>query len=197
MVKLSIGIPYYKTFELTVALLERLIPQLTEETEVILVDDGCDEARLNRYKDEIKIEHLKENIGGAGATNKTIDLATGEYMALIDSDDQVSEDYVAELLKAINETNAELIYMDWEDQATGIIVQHPNNYAPWKCIYKRDKMPRFIEGWKYSYDVPFHEAVESLGLKKYYIDKVLYYYNSGRPDNLTHQKAEIIARGEK
>lgn len=196
MVKLSIGIPYYKTFELTVKLLERLIPQLNNEVEVIVVDDGCDEIRLNRYKDNIKIVHLNKNIGGAGTSNKCIDLAKGKYVALIDSDDMVSDDYVSELINAINKTDADLIFMDWQDQANGEIVHHPGNYAPWKCIYRRNKVPRFIEGWKYSYDVPFHEAVMSMNLSKYYIDKVLYFYNSTRPDNLTHKKAEAIAKGE-
>ena len=48
--KLSICIPYYKTYDLTVKLLERLIPQLTKETEVILCDDGCNQTDVNLEK---------------------------------------------------------------------------------------------------------------------------------------------------
>ena len=43
MVKLSITIAYYKTYDLTVKLLDTLIPQLNDEVEVFLVDDGCNE----------------------------------------------------------------------------------------------------------------------------------------------------------
>lgn len=196
MVKLSIGIPYYKTYELTKKLLETLIPQLTSETELILVDDGCNETKLDEFKDKIILVHNEENKGGAYATNCCIDLAKGEYMALIDSDDMVSSDYVRTLLNAINNHNEDLIFMDWQDMGTGRIIHHPKNYAPWKCIYKREKMPRFVEGWIYSYDVPFQEEINKLNLSEYYIDKVLYFYNSTRPDNLTHKKAEIIAKGE-
>ena len=192
MVKLSICIPYYNTYELTIKLLDRLIPQKTDEVEIILCDDGCNEERLDVYKDDVKITHIKNNQGGAKNTNECIDRAIGDYVALIDSDDFISEDYVSTLLKAINERTEDLIYMGWQDMETGEICYRPNNYAPWKCIYKRIKMPRFDDGWIYAFDVPFHERVESLNLSKFYIDKVLYYYNSGRTDNLTHKKQEYL-----
>ena len=192
MVKLSICLPYYETYDLTIKLIETLMPQLTDETEVILCDDGCNETRLDVYKDKINITHIKENQGGAKNTNECIDRATGKYVALIDSDDMVGEDYVETLINAINERDEDLIYMGWQDMDTKTIHLHPNNYAPWKCIYKRDKMPRFDNGWIFAFDVPFHERVESLNLSKYYIEKVLYYYNSARQDNLTHKKQEYL-----
>ena len=191
MVRLSICIPYYETYELTKKLLETLIKQKTDETEIILVDDGCDETRLDEFKDSVNIIHNEKNKGGAYASNCCIDLAKGEYVALIDSDDMISDNYIDTLISCINQHNEDLIFMDWQDQATGNVIHHPHNYAPWKCIYKREKMPRFIEGWIYSYDVPFQEEIDKLNLSKYYIDKVLYYYNSARPDNLTHKKEEL------
>ena len=197
MVKLSICIPYYNTYELTKKLIETLIPQLTEETELIIVDDGCNEKRLDEFKDKIIIKHLKENKGGEYASNRAIDTAQGKYIALIDSDDMVASDYVDTLISCINNHNEDLMFMDWQDQDTLQIVRRPKNYAPWKCIYRREIIPRFIEGWIYSYDVPFQEELNKKNLSKYYIDKVLYYYNSGRPDNLTHKKAELIKNGGK
>lgn len=192
MVKLSICIPYYKTYELTSQLLDRLIPQLTNETEVILADDGCNETRLDKYKDKINITHYKENKGGATNTNRCIDKAIGEYIALIDCDDIVSEDYVETLINAINESNADLIYMGWQNIETGNIVLHPRNYAVWKCIYRRSKIPRFDDGWEYAFDVPFHNKVRALHLSEYYTEKLLYFYNAGRVDNLTHEKERYL-----
>ena len=57
VIKLSIIIPYYKTLELTKKLLEHLIPQLNQ-TEIILIDDGCHEEQLDIYKDKINIIHF-------------------------------------------------------------------------------------------------------------------------------------------
>jgi glycosyltransferase involved in cell wall biosynthesis len=197
MVKLSIVIPYYNTYELTDKLLSALVPQLTDEVEVFLVDDGCHEERLDKYKDAIDIEHLKENVGGASASNIGIRKTSGKYVGFIDSDDMIDDDYIKELIRAIDEHDEDVIFMDWQDMNTGAIVHHPNNYAPWKAIYKKEIMPMYVDGWKYSYDVPFYDELNSKPYTKYYIDKVLYYYNSNRPGNLTTEKAKLIAsKGE-
>ena len=193
--KMSIIIAYYNTYDLTEKLLEVLIPQLNKEVEVILCDDGCNETRLDKYKDKINIIHLKENKGGAFASNEAIRNSNGKYIAFIDSDDMITDDYVETLLSAIDKYNTDAIFMDWQDLGTKAIIRRPNNYAPWKAIYKRNIMPIFPEGRRYSYDVPFYNELNSKEYTKHYLDKVLYFYNSIRPDNLTHKKAELIKKG--
>jgi len=192
MVKLSITIAYYKTYDLTIALLDKLIPQLNDEVEVFLVDDGCNEKRLDKYKDKINIIHLKENGGGAHADNVGFKKSTGKYIGLIDSDDMITDDYIDTLLEAIDEHEEDVIVFDWKDMTSGVIRHRPNNYAPWKAIYKKEIMPLFHDGWIYSYDVPFQEELQAKNPTYCYLDKVLYIYNSGREDNLTHQKQKII-----
>jgi len=189
---LSITIPYYKTYELTTKLLDKLIPQLTDEVEVFLTDDGCNEKRLDVYKGKINIKHCKTNKGGAFASNEGIRKSKGKYIALIDSDDLISDDYVETLLKAINEHTEDVIIFDWQDMNTGAVVHHPSNYAPWKAIYKKEIMPLFKEGWIYSYDVPFQEDLANKKPSVTYLDKVLYYYNSNRDGSLTLEKKAII-----
>lgn len=188
MVKLSITIPYYKTYELTEKLLDVLIPQLTDEVEVFLVDDGCNESRLDKYSEKINIVHLLENKGNSFALNTGIKKSTGKYIAIIDSDDMITEDYVQELLKAIDNTNDELIILDWKDMHTGDIIQRPSNYAPWRSLYRKDIMILFDENIRHSSDVPFREALDEDNKSKYYIDKVLYIYNSNRVGSLTWEK---------
>lgn len=192
MVKLSITIPYYKTYDLTVKLLDVLTPQLTDEVEVYLVDDGCNEIRLDEYKDKIKIIHLEKNVGGASAMNVAIKKTIGKYIAIIDSDDMITDDYIETLLKNINEHSEDVLFFDWQDMNTGAVVHHPCNYAPWKAIYKKQTMPLFRDGWIYSYDVPFQEDLDKTNYSRYYIDKILYFYNSNRPGNLTLEKKAII-----
>ena len=191
--KLSIIIAYYKTYEYVTKILERLIPQLTDEVEVILVDDGCHETRLDKYK-EIKIIHLEENKGGASAMNEGIINSKGKYIGFIDSDDYISEDYVESLINMINESTADTIFMDWQDMESKEIHYRPDNYAQWKCIYKRTVIPLFVDGRKYSFDVPFYDELNTKDYTKDYVDKTLYYYNSGNPNNLTHEKAQVIAK---
>lgn len=188
MVKLSIIIPYYKTYDLTVKLLEVLIPQLTEEVEVFLVDDGCNEVRLDKYSDYIEINHLEKNQGVSKSRNEGIKKSKGKYIGFIDSDDLITSDYIQTLLDAINVTEADLIYMDWVDMHSGDIIHRPSNFAPWRSLYKKNILPLFNENIRHSEDVPFQDAVDSHPRTKYYTDKVLYIYNSGREGSLTWEK---------
>lgn len=187
MVKLSIVIPYYNAYEYTKKLLDTLIPQITDETEVILIDDGCNETRLDEYK-QIRIIHLKENQGGGHACNLGIKEAKGQYVGFIDADDMVSNDYIESLIWCINDNPTDLIYIDWQDTATGAIIKRPDNYAPWKAIYKREIMPEFCETHKYHFDVAFYDELKRRGFNRSYTDKLLYFYNSNRPGNLTDVK---------
>lgn len=188
MVKLSITVPYYKTYELTEKLMNVLLPQLTNEIEVFLVDDGCDETRLDKYKDQINVIHLKENKGMSYALNTGIKKATGKYIGFIDSDDMITEDYFETLLNAIDNHDEDLIYMDWKDMHNGGIVHRPSNYAQWRSIYKKEIVPFFDENIRHSADVPFQDKIESKPRTRYYTDKVLYIYNSDRVGSLTWEK---------
>ena len=189
MVKLSIEIPYYKTYDLTIKLLDVLIPQLNDEVEVFLIDDGCHEERLDEYKDKVNVIHLEENGGMSVAINTGIRKSTGKYIGFVDSDDMVTENYIEELLKAIDEHDDDLIYLDWKDMHTGEIVQRPSNLAQWRSIYKREITPLFDESVRHSPDIFFQDEIEKEPRTRYYIDKVLYIYNSNRVGSLTWEKA--------
>lgn len=191
VIKLSIIITYYKTYDLTVKLLNGLRPQKNNEIEIILVDDGCHEERLDKFKDIANIIHLEENKGFAHALNIGTSRAKGEYIGFIDSDDLVVNDYIETLLDTLKERNEEIIFFDWQDMNNGTIVHHPSNYAIWKAIYKKEIIPPFNERWKYSADVPFQRDLNQVEHTKYYIDKVLYLYNSNREGSLTVEKEKI------
>lgn len=182
--KLSLIIPYYNTYELTIKLLDILIPQLTDEVEVFLVDDGCHETRLDQFE-KISVIHIEENKGNSAAINAGIMLATGKYIGIIDSDDLITEDYIKEVISAIDTTDAEILILDWKDMHSGDVVHRPSNYAPWRSLYRKDIMVLFDESVRHCSDVPFRKALDEEHKSKYYIDKVLYIYNSNRVGSLT------------
>ena len=184
MVKLSIVISYYKTYELTDKLLKVLIPQLNEETEVILIDDGCSERRLDKYDKDIRVVHLIKNGGVSRARNIGIQISKGRYIAFIDSDDMIATDYVEDLLMLINERHEDIIIFNWLDSTTKDLNRHPGNPAVWKAIYKKEIIPLFDETLKVREDYCFQQELEKKNHSIYYYDKVLYMYNSGREGSL-------------
>lgn len=192
MVKLSIIIPYFETFDLTARLLNSLIVQKTSEVEIIVLDDGCNEEMLDLYKKDVKVIH-KENEGVAKTRNKGIELAKGKYVAFIDCDDMVTADYIEVLLNAINNYDVDIINFNWADLTQNVIVRKPDNYAPWKAIYKKDTMQRFVEFREYgAEDVDFQciiaEKIRNNEYSIVYLDRLLYLYNSNREGSLLWKK---------
>jgi len=192
--KLSLVIPYFETYELTDKLLMELTIQQTDELEVIVIDDGCNEKRLDDFTGfkHIQIIH-QENKGTAKTRNLGIDLAKGEYVGFIDCDDQITMDYVETLLNAIDTYGTDIINFNWYDMTQHIEVRKPDNYAMWKAIYRKETMPHFMEGLGYGHeDVPFQgEIEEGIRSGKYtitYLDKLLYLYNSNRVGSLLWKK---------
>lgn len=189
MIKLSIIIPYYNRPITIKRLIDVLRPQLTEETEIIIVDDHSKEP-LSSNDEKIKIIRLEENSGGASVPrNKGLDIARGEYIAFIDSDDLVSADYIYQIMNKINTEEFDYCYISWKTKKTKIIIRDnpPKwNCCVWNCIYKRELIGnvRFDPKLKIAEDYNFNVQVRKG--KKANITEILYYYEEDSPDSLVN-----------
>ena len=183
--KLSIITPYYKTLKYTKELANVLVPQLTKDTEWIIVDDGCNEKELDDIK--AKVIHLEVPSGNASKPrNVGLDNAKGDYIAFIDSDDMVAPNYIEEILKAI-EKGFDYCYISWSSKNGEVIIndEPPKwNTCVWNCIYNRELIGnrRFDCGKNIGEDEEFNKVRHG---KRLNIVEVLYYYNWNRPDSLT------------
>lgn len=111
MIKLSIIIPYYNAENYIGELLGVIDKQITEEVEVILVDDGSAEPFRTEYK-WCQV-YRKENGGCASARNVGLVYANGEYIQFIDSDDLIPPYFIEKLLKKIEE-QPDMIDYSWK-----------------------------------------------------------------------------------
>ena len=106
--KLSIVIPVYNVEKYLSKNLDSLINQTYHNIEIICVNDGSTDGSLdilNAYKnidERIKIINNK-NHGVSYSRNVGIDYSTGDYIAFVDGDDYVDEDYAFCLLKLIDD----------------------------------------------------------------------------------------------
>lgn len=95
---LSIVVPVYNVEKHLVQCIESVVAQGLADYEIILVDDGatdrsallCDELQ-QRYPDIVKVLH-QANGGLSVARNSGIEVAQGEYITFVDSDDVLSPD---------------------------------------------------------------------------------------------------------
>jgi len=87
---LSVIIPTYNRAGMICRAIDSVIPQLTVDDEIIVVDDGSTdrtEEALDRYKDKIIYRRISH--GGAGrARNEGIDIAHNPLIGFLDSDDE-------------------------------------------------------------------------------------------------------------
>lgn len=118
MNKISIVIPIYNVEKYLPQCLDSVINQTHQNLEIILVNDGstdsCGEiGEEYAAKDpRIKVIH-KENGGLSDARNAGIKVATGEYIAFIDSDDFVAVDFCEKLLETLLENTADVAECDF------------------------------------------------------------------------------------
>ncbi|SHJ28912.1 glycosyltransferase [Pseudobutyrivibrio xylanivorans] len=109
----SIIVPVYNVEKYLEKCISSLTTQSYENIEIILINDGskdksgeiCDKFA---EKDERVVVFHQKNSGVSVARNKGLELAKGEYIAFVDSDDIVSEKYVEILLDACVNNNAKM-----------------------------------------------------------------------------------------
>ena len=115
-VLLSFILPIYNVEAYLEECVESILQQMTDECEIILVDDGskdtsgqiCD--RYAEKSDLVKVVH-KENGGLSSARNAGLPVARGEYITFVDSDDKIFPGSVSEILAWIKSGGADLCFL--------------------------------------------------------------------------------------
>lgn len=112
---ISIIVPCYNVEEYLDRCMISLLKQTLDNIEIILIDDEspdlvpqmCDE--YEKKDSRVRVVHKKN--GGLGyARNSGLDIATGLYVAFVDSDDFVSTDMYNILYRAAISTNADIVF---------------------------------------------------------------------------------------
>lgn len=112
---ISVIIPVYNTENYLQECLDSVINQTYDNLEIIIINDGSTDNSLevcNKYKDidsRIRIINQK-NQGQANARNVALDTAKGEYVAFIDSDDIISQNYLATLYNYSKKYDSEVAF---------------------------------------------------------------------------------------
>ena len=111
---ISIIVPIYRVEKYLRRCLDSILGQTFKDFELFLVDDGspdkcgaiCDE--YAQRDSRIKVIH-KENGGLSSARNVALDVATGDYVMFVDSDDWVEPDFCMQALRMIDEHNVQVV----------------------------------------------------------------------------------------
>lgn len=133
--KVSIIVPIYNTEKFLYKCIQSIIKQTYSNLEIILVNDGSTDKSLEicnkfRKKDQRIIVIDKDNGGVSSARNKGLDIATGQYIGFVDSDDFISELMYEKMVKAMIKNNADVVecgYFTCDSEYNNIVSHELNN----------------------------------------------------------------------
>ena len=205
----SVIIPIYNVENYLRRCLNSVLRQENVSMEIILVDDGstdssgiiCEEYAINNSN--VKCIHIK-NSGPSTAKNVGYDLATGNYVAFIDSDDEIKPNMFCTMLESGYKNDADIVccnYIQVDEQGTISHTEHTNKeyiltqdealkailikdkiYSQcWTKIYKRATMDRHrvrnTEGLKTEEDFIYNIQAFACSKTVCIVDKPLYIYS--------------------
>ena len=199
--KISIIMP---VFNMAPRWLERAIEsvhaQLYDNWELCIVDDASTDGatceflqQLNHPK--ITVQRLAENLNIAGASNKALAMAGGEYVALLDHDDELAVDALFEVVAAINAYDPDFIYTDEDfinlegeyvnphfkpDFSPDLLLSH--NYITHLAVLRRalvQQLDGFAEGVDGAQDYDLFLRATEIAGRIHHIPKVLYHWRMG------------------
>ena len=114
MPRISIGVPFHNVEEYLPQCLDSILRQTFTDFEVIMVDDGSTDGSFEicqKYaaKDSrFKLIH-QENGGVAKARNNCLRHMTDDFIAWVDSDDWIEDDYFERLIRTQERTGADMV----------------------------------------------------------------------------------------
>ena len=111
---ISVIIPLYNVEEYLARCVDSILAQTYENLEVILVDDGAKDSSgaicdaFASKDSRVKVIH-KENGGLSSARNAGLEVAAGEYIGFVDSDDWITPDAYAHLMTLAEKYDVKLV----------------------------------------------------------------------------------------
>lgn len=130
MIKLSIIVPIYNVAPYLRKCVDSLLAQDYDNYEIILVDDGstdnsgaiCDEYARKSQESRVKSQELpyirvihRENGGLSAARNSGIEIAQGDYLMFVDSDDYIEPNVLGELVYTMEDKHLDVLRYNYQN----------------------------------------------------------------------------------
>ncbi|WP_338470681.1 glycosyltransferase family 2 protein [Niallia sp. XMNu-256] len=129
----SIIIPTYNTEKYIHACIQSVLNQTYQNFEIIVVDDGSTDGSVEAVKQfdnsRIRVYQNEKNSGPSYSRNRAIELAKGEFIAILDSDDWWDPNRLKNMMKVMNEKDLDLIF-------DNLLYIREGERSPWTTYYK-------------------------------------------------------------
>lgn len=189
---ISFGIPCYNSEDY----LEKCVNSLLigkDDVEIIIVNDGSSDNTLKiandykkKYPNIIKVID-KENGGHGSGVNASLEVATGLFFKVVDSDDWVDSDSLFKILDTIkyfhkNNISVDMLISDFAVERNGSAKYLRYNELPKNKVFdwngfKNFKMTSFLVMHSICYNTEFLKSTKvKLPEHTFYVDNIFVYY---------------------
>lgn len=206
MKKVSVIVPVYNAQAYLKECAESLVNQTLEEIEIIFVNDGSTDDSLRvlmeyqqKYPEKVVVRS-KENGGQATARNLGIELATGEFIGFVDSDDSVDCTMFEKMYETAKKAESDFVECEYrylqvdgegnkkEIPSYGNVRDYTSKnemfidplVSPWNKLYKADILKqndiRFPEGVIYEDTAFFIKSIPYIEKTSYISEKMVFHY---------------------
>ncbi len=148
---ISIVLPIYNVEQYLERCLESVIHQTYKNLEIICINDGSTDSSLEickayAQKDRRIVIVDQENKGLAAVRNKGIELAKGDYLSFIDSDDYVDPCYIEKLYESLIEKQADIVVANvrYEQEGKESYCLLREKYDPKHVMNKHEAMCDYL-----------------------------------------------------
>lgn len=136
--KISILVPTYKTqINMLHEMIASVIGQSYANWELCIADGTMEEGELKAVLQEyalkdsrIKVQFLESNDGISGNTNKALEMATGDYISLLDHDDVLELDALFEVVNVLQNKEVDMVYTDEDKVSEDLSKFEDPNFKP-------------------------------------------------------------------
>ncbi|MCH5266438.1 MAG: glycosyltransferase family 2 protein [Lachnospiraceae bacterium] len=212
----SLVVPVYNSEKYLEKCLQCIVQQTYPHIEVIVVDGGSTDSTpkiLKKFAEKYEFFHCirKENEGVSVSRNRGLEAARGEYLEFVDSDDFLLPTACETLVKAMEETGADVVTAGFTSLKTGeerrperAVYVGPEEFArnfgkyytykkncvnvPWNKMYRLSGLQaRFKEGLSMGEDLLFNLQVFAGASGIAFIPELVYEYNNLNEGSLAYR----------
>lgn len=143
MKKLSVIVPVYNVENYLDKCISSIISQTYKNLEIILVNDGSNDNSLNICNNYSKLDQRiividQKNQGVSAARNAGMNIATGYYLAFVDSDDYIDKNMYKDLIECLEKHDLDIICCSGYRVIGSKVLGNPGSDT--LTIYQRDEI---------------------------------------------------------
>jgi CDP-glycerol glycerophosphotransferase len=155
-ITLSVVVPVHRVQGYLRECLHSILDEAGPNLEVIAIDDkspdGCGEI-LDEFAERdsrVRVKHLAENVGLGEARNIGLEMATGEYVWFVDSDDYAAEGAISAIMDRLAQTRPDVLIFDyarayWTGKVQRSVINALFREPPAPDVFTLDERPSVLQ----------------------------------------------------